>query len=140
MNDITGGDIGHDEAAMRHLSARWLGNHAAYRICVRCHLDLSRTENKNWKGVGHPSLSCLLTSAVRLHKRRKLANAAATRSRKRAVKLGDFTALTLPTEGAYFHRKVAGGASLGARVALQPKPDVSCSSRRRKNPSGPNGP
>ena len=30
---------------------------------------------------------------------------------KWAVKLGGFTALTLPTEGGVFHRKVAGGAN-----------------------------
>ena len=40
---------------------------------------------------------------------------------------GGFTALTLPTEGGVFHRKVAGGASLGARAALRPKPAGSCS-------------
>ena len=33
-------------------------------------------------------------------------------AKKAAVKLGDFTALTLPTEGGVFHRKVAGGTSL----------------------------
>ena len=35
--------------------------------------------------------------------------------RKRAVKQGNLTALTFRRRGAYFHRKAAGGASLGAR-------------------------
>jgi hypothetical protein len=38
--------------------------------------------------------------------------ACSIKRRKRAVKLGGFTALTLPTEGGVFHRKVAGGTSL----------------------------
>jgi|GraSoiStandDraft_57_1057295.scaffolds.fasta_scaffold71580_2 hypothetical protein len=40
------------------------------------------------------------------------------KQRKRAVKLGDFTALTLPTEGGVFHRKIAGEASLAAARAF----------------------
>jgi hypothetical protein len=42
--------------------------------------------------MARPALSCKATSAIRL-------------SGKWAVKLGDFTARDLPTEGGVFHRK-----------------------------------
>jgi len=53
------------------------------------------------------------------------------------VKLGDFTALTLPTEGGVFHRKVAEGSNVhlspeaeayferkGCEVVLKPTPEA----------------
>ena len=46
----------------------------------------------------------------------RLGLACSIKQRKRAVKQGNLTALTFRRRGAYFHRKAAGGASLGART------------------------
>jgi len=46
--------------------------------------------------------------------------------RKRTVKLGDFTALTLPTEGAHSIERQPKRASLRTHAALRPKPAGSC--------------
>ena len=43
--------------------------------------------------------------------------ACSIKRRNRAVKLGDFTALTIPTEGGAFHRNKPEGANLGVRAA-----------------------
>jgi len=41
LTGITGGDIGHDEAIVRHLSARWgRGSHSVYRILLSRRLNL----------------------------------------------------------------------------------------------------
>ena len=58
--------------------------------------------------------------------------------RKRAAKLGDFTALTLPTEGGVFHRKVAGGSEPWNPPGPPTEACWLMLTRGGKNPSGPN--
>ena len=79
----------------------------------------------NPKGIGE---RCWLTEPIGLPMK---ANAGG--------EAGGFTALTFRRRGAYFHRKVAGGASLGARVALRPKPAGSCSHAAGKILADPMG-
>jgi hypothetical protein len=78
---------------------------------VNANPSMPKAPKSNWRRAGRTTVpdDCAghTSRTIVAHGR-----ACSIKRRKRAVKLGGFTALTLPTEGGVFHRKVAGGTSL----------------------------